>query len=308
MDKKIEKRGLRRGLSALMSDVGLDATGRNGAAVAMGSGFVLVPVQDIRANPDQPRKTFEAGALTELSASIKAKGIIQPLVVRRVEGVKGYEIVAGERRWRAAQMAQIHEVPVVIREFTDVEVIEIAIVENIQRSDLNAIEEATAFRQLIDRFGYTQEKLALSVSKSRSHVANTLRLLALPQDVQVLVSHGKLSAGHARALIGAPDALNMALKVIGGGLSVRSAEKLARTISTKPRRNPLEAGQIARLEKDADTRAIELDLTANLGMGVSIDHDPGVDGSGTLRVRYRTLDQLDMLCQVLSVIPRDVTR
>lgn len=307
MVKKIEQRGLRRGLSALMSDVGLESIEMNGNAGNAKPSFLSVPVHNIRANPDQPRKMFDPAALAELAESIKTKGVIQPLVVRIVDGISGYEIVAGERRWRAAQIAQLHDVPVFVRSFTDLEVIEVAIIENIQRSDLNAIEEAVAYRQLIDRFGYTQEKLSASVSKSRSHVANTMRLLALPNDVQALVTNGKLSAGHARALIGAPDALIMALKVIGAGMSVRDTEKLARTISGKSPRGPLEVRRGSHAQKDADTRSLELDLSANLGMGVIIDHDPGVDGSGTLKVRYKNLEELDMLCQVLAVIPRDYT-
>lgn len=304
MEKKPEKRGLGRGLSALMSDVNFSEP-ESGYRLNTASGGTLnLAIESIQPNPDQPRRTFDPAALAELAESIKAKGIIQPLVVRQIGNGGTYEIVAGERRWRAAQMAQLHDVPVVVRSFTDLEVIEIAIIENIQRADLSAIDEAMAFRQLMDRFGHTQDKLAEALSKSRSHIANTLRLLSLPGDVQTLVSNGKLSAGHARALIGSPDPLALALKVIGAGLSVRDTEKLVRKIDHPPSKS---ASGARVPSKDADTRAIESDLSANLGMGVTIDHDPGIDGSGVLKIRYRSLDQLDMLCQVLSVIPRDFT-
>ncbi|MDO8884055.1 ParB/RepB/Spo0J family partition protein, partial [Pseudotabrizicola sp.] len=254
-------------------------------------------------NPNQPRRDFDPALLEELAASIRAKGIIQPLVVRLNEKDGNYQIVAGERRWRAAQMARLHRVPVVIRDFSDDEVLEIAIIENIQRADLNAVEEALGFRQLMDNFGHTQEKLAEALSKSRSHVANTMRLLSLPDGVLTMIRSGKLTAGHARAMIGSPDPLALAQKVVGAGLSVRETEKLAKSVTTSPSKG---AKRSDRSEKDADTRAIESDLAANLGMSVSIDHDASGEG-GSLRLRYKTLEQLDMLCQVLSVVPRDFT-
>lgn len=302
MDKKSERKGLGRGLSALMADVNLSGT-TGGEARRQGSAApLLVPVEQIVPNPDQPRRDFDADALNELAESIRQKGIIQPLVVRSIEGTETYQIVAGERRWRAAQVAQVHEIPVVVRSFTDDEVIEIAIIENIQRQDLSAIEEAFAFRQLMDRFGHTQEKLAEALSKSRSHIANTLRLLSLPEDVQKMVRSGSLSAGHARALIGAPDPLALALKVVNKGLTVRDTERLARSVSEKPAR----ATTAKSNEKDADTRALEQDLSANLGMQVTIDHGSAGEG-GTLRIRYQSLDQLDSLCQILSAVRRDLT-
>jgi ParB family chromosome partitioning protein len=287
-----------------MADVNL-APSEGESDVKDGSGSsLLVPVERIRPNPDQPRRDFDPAALQELADSIKSKGIIQPLVVRPRDGGSAYEIVAGERRWRAAQIAQLHVVPVVIRDFSDSEVIEIAIIENIQRADLNAVEEALGFRQLMDRFGHTQEKLAEALSKSRSHIANTLRLLNLPDDVQMMIRTGKLTAGHARALIGSTDPKKLALKVVNSGLSVRETEKLARSVSAKPGKA---RGASSAAEKDADTRAIEADLSANLGMLVQIDHGVAGDG-GTLKIRYRTLEDLDILCQVLSVIPRDFAR
>lgn len=304
MEKRPERKGLGRGLSALMADVNLSSPEGDKAPDGRQGAGSLVPVERIRPNPDQPRRDFDPAALQELAESIKAKGIIQPLIVRLVDGGHAYEIVAGERRWRAAQIAQVHSVPVVVREFTDSEVIEIAIIENIQRADLNAVEEALGFRQLMDRFGHTQEKLAEALSKSRSHIANTLRLLSLPEDVQMMIRTGKLTAGHARALIGSPDPKALALRVVNGGLSVRETEKLAKAISAKPdKARPASASS----EKDADTRAIEADLSANLGMLVQIDHGSAGDG-GTLRIRYKSLDDLDLLCQVLSVVPRDFPR
>lgn len=301
MEKKIDRKGLGRGLSALMADVNLGRTSDTASGTEGGLGGTLLPIESIRPNPDQPRRDFDENALEELSESIRSKGIIQPLVVRKIGDGTTYEIVAGERRWRAAQKARLHQVPVVIRDFSDEEVIEIAIIENIQRQDLSAIEEALAFRQLMERFGHTQEKLAEALSKSRSHIANTVRLLNLPDGVQNMIRTGKLSAGHARALISAPDPLAIATKVVAQGLSVRETEKLAQAFH---QRQPRQSAEQRKAEKDADTRALEADLSANLGMSVSIDHGAAGEG-GSLRISYRTLEQLDMLCQVLSVIPRD---
>lgn len=300
MSGKIEKRGLGRGLSALMADVNLagpdQATGRRAET--------MLPIDKLEPNPQQPRLDFNQEELDGLAESIRQKGVIQPLIVRRKMGRDVYEIVAGERRWRAAQLAQLHEVPVVIRELDDSEVLEIAIIENIQRSDLSAIEEALGFRQLMTRFGHTQEKLAEALSKSRSHVANLLRLLTLPTEVQDMVRDGSLSAGHARALIGSPKAAEMASQIVAKGLSVREVEKLVKTqaMAKGPDRKP-SAGQ----EKDADTRALEADLTANLGMPVRIEHAPGGE-AGQVVIRYETLEGLDMLCQVLSNLPDRLAR
>ncbi|MEY4985035.1 MAG: hypothetical protein RIR62_3301 [Pseudomonadota bacterium] len=300
MDKKTERRGLGRGLSALMADVNL--TPESGAPERPRRPDMLVPVEKIVPNPNQPRRDFAPDALQELASSIRQKGIIQPLVVRSIDGDR-FEIVAGERRWRAAQLAQLHEVPVVIREFSDLEVIEVAIIENIQRADLNAIEEALAYRQLMDRFGHTQEKLAEALSKSRSHIANLLRLLNLPEDVQGYVREGKLSAGHARALITSPRATELARQVIARNLSVRETEALAKAPEQKGAGKS--SGPRPKSDKDADTRALENDLSAHLRMQVTIDHI-GVDG-GVLSVRYRSLDDLDLLCRALSLIERDVS-
>ncbi|TAG22068.1 MAG: ParB/RepB/Spo0J family partition protein [Rhodobacterales bacterium] len=291
MSGKIEKRGLGRGLSALMADVNLAGPDQAGGRRAE----MVLPIDKLEPNPQQPRLDFNQEELEGLAASIRQKGVIQPLIVRRKMGRDIYEIVAGERRWRAAQLAQLHEVPVVIRELDDSEVLEIAIIENIQRSDLSAIEEALGFRQLMTRFGHTQEKLAEALSKSRSHVANLLRLLTLPADVQDMVRDGSLSAGHARALIGSPKAAEMAAQIVAKGLSVRETEKLVKTQATaKAPAQKSAAGS----SKDADTRALEADLSANLGMQVRIEHAPGGE-AGQVTIRYESLEDLDILCQVL---------
>lgn len=302
MEKKTERKGLGRGLSALMADVNLTPDSNQTQDRPGLEAETQLPIEMIHPNPNQPRRDFDAATLDELADSIRAKGIIQPIVVRRRPDGASYEIIAGERRWRAAQIAQIHRVPVVVRDMNDDEVIEVAIIENIQRENLNAVEEALGFRQLMDRFGHTQEKLAQALAKSRSHIANTLRLLNLPDDVQQMIRAGKLTAGHARAIVGASNPTALALKIANNGLSVRETEKLAMADATRAGKRQTRSS--GRPEKDADTRAIEADLSANLGMAVTIEHG-GPDEGGTLRIRYKSLDQLDMLCQVLSVIPRD---
>ncbi len=298
---KTEKRGLGRGLSALMADVHLAGPEQ---MAAPRKAELHLPVEKLEPNPQQPRLDFKQDELESLADSIRQKGVIQPLIVRRKPGRDTYEIVAGERRWRAAQLAQLHEVPVVVRDLDDTEVLEVAIIENIQRADLNAIEEALGFRQLMTRFGHTQEKLAEALSKSRSHVANLMRLLSLPTDVQDMVRDGGLSAGHARALIGSPKASELAAQIVAKGLSVRDTEKLMKAQSAvKSASKPAsKAG-----EKDADTRALEADLSANLRMQVKIDHAPGAEG-GQISISYDSLEDLDMLCQMLSAIPDRVAR
>lgn len=296
VDKQEKRRGLGRGLSALMADVNEAEAPKSGEPR---QGDRMVAIEAISPNPEQPRKRFNAEDLNDLSASIKEKGVIQPLIVRpRTDG--SFEIVAGERRWRAAQMAQLHELPVIVRDFTDVEVLEVAIIENIQRADLNSIEEAAGYRQLMDRFGHTQEKMAEALGKSRSHIANLLRLLNLPEPVLELVRKGELSAGHARALIPAIDPVKLARKIIAEGLSVRNAEALVKkeqtadtdNIFTKPKERQSS-------EKDADTKALEGDLSANLKMKVDLNHKPGQE-SGQLTLHYETMDQLDELCRRLT--------
>ena len=294
-DQRKDRRGLGRGLSALMADVAFDdrSTGRRSTAETM-------PVERLVPNPSQPRRDFPQASLDDLAASIRAKGVIQPLIVRPSPGdADTYEIVAGERRWRAAQLAQLHDVPVLVRELDDSAVLELAIIENIQRADLNAVEEALAYRQLMDRFGHTQEQLGEALGKSRSHIANLLRLLSLPEDVLGLLRRGELSAGHARALIVTDDPAALARQVVAKSLSVRETEALAKgPRERKPRRVAA---------KDADTEVLEQDLSAALGMAISIDHKPGAAG-GRLSVRYATLEELDTLCALLSARARTGSR
>lgn len=290
---KAPTRGLGRGLSALMSDVSNPSAAPEQPTA---SGTRTVPIDQIYPNPDQPRRTFDEQALEDLTASISTKGIIQPLIVRRKPSANGdYEIVAGERRWRAAQRAQLHEAPVIIRDFTDLEVLEVAIIENIQRSDLNAIDEAAGYKQLMEKFGRTQEEMGTALGKSRSHIANSVRLLTLPNSVQLFLQEGRLSAGHARTLVGHPDADSLAAEIVKKGLSVREAEKLAKSSKTpKKRAIPGRAPN-----KDADTVQIENDLSAHLGMKVNITHAAGKE-NGQVVLHYRDLEQLDDLLRLLS--------
>ena len=293
-EKKIERRGLGRGLSALMADVNITA-GETEAAPRRADS--MIPVEKIEPNPNQPRRDFTPEALEDLAASIREKGVIQPLIVRKHPTKPDfYEIVAGERRWRAAQMAQLHQLPVIVREFSDTEVLEVAIIENIQRENLNPLEEALSYRQLMDRFGHTQEKVAEALSKSRSHIANLLRLLHLPEEVQGMLRDGQLTAGHARAMITAENPVKLAREAVAKGLSVREVERLAK----KPDATPARERQPRISEKDADTRALEADLSATIGMKVSIDHKDL--GGGALTISYTSLDQLDEICQLLSAM------
>lgn len=292
--KKGKSRGLGRGLSALMADVTEDQA--QTAAEAPRTADMMVPIEKIVPNPDQPRRDFTQDQLEELAASIREKGVIQPLIVRELEG-GAHEIVAGERRWRASQMAQLHELPVIIREYNDTEVLEIAIIENIQRADLNPVEEAAGYRALMDKFGHTQEKLSEALGKSRSHIANLMRLLQLPDDVQDMLKHGDLTAGHARALITSEDPSGLAKKVVKSGLSVRQTESLAKTASGQEASKPKTTAP--KVQKDADTVALEGDLSANLGMKVVIDHKAGGE-NGQVTIKYASLDQLDEICRILS--------
>ena len=294
-----EKRGLGRGLSALMADIEpIVATADDGPSVARSQQQRtdrMIPVEDISPNPDQPRRVFTQSALEELAASIREKGIIQPLIVRPDPVDQNrFQIVAGERRWRAAQMAQLHELPVIVRDFNDTEVLEVAIIENIQRADLNAIEEAVGYRQLMDRFGHTQEQLAQAMGKSRSHLANMMRLLQLPDEIQTMLQTGQLSAGHARALLTADDPIRLARRAIRDGLSVREVENSAKAKGS----NKVKKTKVMAPKKDADTRSLETNLSAALGMGVLIDHNTA--GGGLLSIKYKDLEQLDDLMRVLN--------
>jgi ParB family chromosome partitioning protein len=283
--------GLGRGLNALLGEMAREAPVVPGAEPTP-SGVRMLPVSSLSPHPDQPRRHFDDALLEELAASIASRGLIQPIVVR--PHGHDYQIVAGERRWRAAQRARLHEVPVVVRDFDDSETLEIALIENIQRQDLNAIEEAQAYQRLAGEYGHTQEALAKIVHKSRSHVANLLRLLELPDVVQAQVMDGSLSMGHARALLGAPDVEALADRVVAKGLSVRDTEKLTR--AAKPQRSRGGVPAEPRIP-DADIAALERQLADLLGLQVRVAH---AETGGTLTISYSTLDQLDMVCQRLT--------
>lgn len=281
---------LGRGLSALLGDAEREEPVRPGAGHS--PGVRMLPVSSLAPHPEQPRRHFDEDALEELAKSIAARGLIQPIVVR--PHGKEYQIVAGERRWRAAQRARLHEVPVIVRDLDEAETLEIAIIENIQREDLNAIEEAEAYAKLIGQFGHTQDVLAKIVHKSRSHIANLLRLLDLPPSVRQRVVEGALTMGHARALIGAPDPEKLARIVVERDLSVRETEKLAR--EAKPR-TPGKAAASSDLGANADIAALERQLGDVLGLNVKISYG---DKGGAMTLAYSTLDQLDMICQRLT--------
>ena len=286
--KRTRPGGLGRGLNALLGEIAREAPVTPGDAPPLG--VRMLPVESLSPHPDQPRRHFDDAQLDELAGSIAARGLIQPIVVRPYG--HGYQIVAGERRWRAAQRARLHEVPVVVREFDDAETLEIALVENIQRQDLNAIEEAQAYQRLTGEYGHTQDALAKIVHKSRSHIANLLRLLELPAPVQRHVVEGKLSMGHARALLGARDIETLADRVIARNLSVRDTEKLARDAKpSRVRDDREERGP------NADIAALERQLADLLGLSVRISHSAK---GGTLTLAYSSLDQLDMVCQRLT--------
>ena len=278
---------LGRGLAALIGDAG-----EEGAALVRSRGQKKIPLAFLRPNPRNPRKAFADQDLEDLVASIREKGIIQPILARTIVGLADiYEIIAGERRWRAAQRAGLHDVPVILVEADDKQALELAIVENVQRADLNALEEALGYQQLETEYGYTQADLARVIGKSRSHVANTLRLLKLPEKTKQLLADGKLSAGHARALLTRADADEIATRIVAQGLSVRDVEKLAQKDS------PQAGHKHAAEEKDADTRALEKDLSDALGLLVPIAHR---GEAGELRIRYKSLEQLDDVVRKLK--------
>lgn len=275
--------GLGRGLSALLDEAA--------AGTAAAPTLTLLPLAAIVANADQPRRRFDVQAMDDLIASVRARGVLQPILVRPILA-GGYEIVAGERRWRAAAAAQLHEIPVIVRELDDAAAFEIALVENIQRSDLNPIEEAEGFQRLVTDYGHTQETLAKIVGKARSHVANLLRLLDLPPEVRELVAVGALGMGHARALVASDDAVELAHRAVAERLSVRQVEALTR----RPRGRPTARAQPA--EPDANVAELENRLGEALGMSVVIDMTE--PSQGMVAVRFSTLDQLDLLCRLLE--------
>jgi ParB family chromosome partitioning protein len=296
------RRGLGRGLSALLGEAAAapeDGAAPGAAAAAGGPPAQETPIELLRRNPDQPRRQFSEEELEELAASIREKGVLQPILVRPAPGAPGeFQIVAGERRWRAAQRAGLHAVPVLVRDFDDLDVLEIGIVENVQRTDLNALEEAQGYKALMDRFGRTQDAVAQVVGKSRSHVANSLRLLNLPEVVREHLAAGRLSAGHARAIANAPDPAALARTIIERDLSVRQAETLARQAQARPEPSGAKTRSGgSRRGKDPDTVALENDLSEALGLSVEIADD---GGRGVLHIRYESLEQLDDVCQRLT--------
>lgn len=289
---------LGRGLAALIGDDAAFALGDEQAPAPRG--VREVPIEFLRANPFQPRHIFREEELADLSNSIREQGILQPIVVRPVKGeADAYEIVAGERRWRAAQKAQLHQVPILVKELTDAQSLEIAIIENVQRADLNAVEEAAGYDRLMQQFDYTQEKVSKLIGKSRSHVANTMRLLTLPASVRNLIEEGQMTAGHARPLIGLENAEKIAREIVAKKLSVREAEALARkaaTGSSAPRKSG--GGSSSKGEKDTDTLALERNISEQLGLKVEIDHTG--DEGGEVKVTYKSLEQLDEICRRLA--------
>jgi ParB family transcriptional regulator, chromosome partitioning protein len=285
MAEEATRTRLGRGLAALIGDV------RAESSVERPRGQRRLPTEALRPNARNPRRVFAEAELDELAASLRERGIIQPIVVRPARGVAdGYEIIAGERRWRAAQRAGLHEVPVVVIEATDAEALQLAIIENVQRADLNPLEEAEGYRALLEEFGNSQEEIAKIVGKSRSYVANTLRLLKLSDAVKAYIHSGKLSAGHARMLVGAPNAEELAEDIVARELNVRQVEAMARERSSKNGKKHRSAAHAAKA-KSADTLALEKRMSDALGLVVSIDHRGG--RGGTLSIHYRSLDQLD---------------
>lgn len=291
---------LGRGLSALLGDEEEDQAQLDRLRQTRS-----LPVERLTPGPFQPRRRFDAEDLAELAESIREQGVLQPVLVRRGADGENYEIIAGERRWRAAQLAQLHEIPVLVREFDDRTAMEIALVENVQRRDLTALEEADGYQRLIGDYGHSQDDIARAVGKSRSHVANTLRLLNLPDEVRTLLEDGQLTPGHARALLGQDDAVDLAREVVTRRLNVRDTEKLVQRRRMEPAvprpRKPRGAAGSGGGTKDADTLAVERDLGERLGLTVAIDHD-SASGAGSVTVRYRDLDQLDLVIERLSGI------
>ena len=300
-----KKKGLGRGLSALLGDHAASAIQAVSTAAAAGpeaaatiKGLRSMPVEQLQPGKYQPRRTFDDDRIADLVESVREKGILQPLLVRPLPGQPGrYEIIAGERRWRAAQGAKLHEVPVIVRELSDREALEVALVENLQRQDLSPLEEADGYRRLMDDFSHTQEELAKAVGKSRSHVANMIRLLSLPEPVKLMLEKGDLTAGHARALLTAADPMRLAGEVVGRALNVRQTEKL---VNDEGKAKTVVGGRPAKADKDPDTAALERDLTAMLGCKVTVR---SLGKGGELTIAYGSLEQLDDVLARLSRAP-----
>ena len=285
MSSSISKKGLGRGLSSLMGDT-KDVSIQNETS----NQETKISISNLKPSPSQPRRLFDKNSINELAESIKSKGLVQPILVRPSPTESGtYEIIAGERRWRAAQIAQLHEVPAVIRNFNDTEALEIAIIENVQRSDLSPIEEAAGYKRLIEIHGHTQEDLSGIVGKSRSHIANIIRLLSLPQSIQDMITEGKISSGHARAIMNSAFPEQLAEKIINENLSVRDAENLAKDKKVGIKKLKL---------KDPDTIDLENKISEKLGLVININHK-GKKG-GSIKIDYKTLDQLEMITQKLK--------
>ncbi|KAA3516702.1 ParB/RepB/Spo0J family partition protein [Agrobacterium vitis] len=290
MNDDISKRRLGRGLAALIGE--MDQPVPVDESRALVSADRMVPIEFVSRNPRNPRRYFDETVLQELAGSIRQHGIVQPVVVRTI-GTGRYEIIAGERRWRAAQLAGLVEIPVIVRDVDDRTALELAIVENVQRADLNPLEEAMGYEQLIAEHGYTQNDLGEIIGKSRSHVANSLRLLKLPDPVRDMLADGSLSAGHARALVSTSDPNSLARQIVSKGMSVRDAERLAQNDikgQGQPKPHVVPA-------KDSDTVALERSLSDRLGLDVSINHK---GGGGQLRINYKTLEQLEEICRLLE--------
>jgi ParB family chromosome partitioning protein len=285
MNEDVNRKRLGRGLAALIGELDLPEPETRAEPIHDG----WLPVSAILPNPANPRTHFAEDEIAELAESIREHGLVQPVVVRPSQHAGNYEIIAGERRWRAAMHAGLQQIPAIVREVDDRTALEIAIVENVQRSDLNALEEARGYRSLMEGYGYTQQDLSKVIGKSRSHVANILRLLRLPETVQQMLTEGLLSAGHARALVTAENPEALARKIVTGGLSVRQAEALAQQAD--------EPQQASKPEKDADTRALERLLSDQIGMTATISHR--AKGGGEVRIAYKSLEQLDELCRRL---------
>jgi ParB family chromosome partitioning protein len=284
-------RGLGRGLSALLGEGEpqsvAPAAAVNTEPADSATRSRTLPIAFLKPNKFQPRRFFDANELKELADSIKEKGVLQPILVRPTDNKESYEIVAGERRWRAAQLAKLHEIPVIIRPMSDGESLEIAIIENVQRAGLNAIEEALGYQELISKFSYTQEKLSDVIGKSRPHIANMMRLLKLPDSVKEMITDGRLSAGHARTLVGTPNPEQLAKEILSGGLNVRQAEKKASAPKGPPKKKA----------KDADTKALESSVSNSLGMNVEIENK---GERGIVKIHYKNLEQLDEIMRRLN--------
>ncbi len=298
--KNERKKGLGRGLSSFLDVDGFDDIVERkkdeDKVKGLSNNSSYLPIEQLVPNLNQPRKDFSTDELNSLASSIEETGIIQPILVRKNNDV--YEIVAGERRWRAAQIAKIHEVPVLIKELTDEEVVKISIIENIQRVDLNPIEEANSYNQLIQDFGYTQEKVSASLGKSRSYIANSLRLLSLPESIIIFLKEGKLTSGHARALVGVKNSEFLARKIIEESLSVRDIENIVKK-GLSQSENVIKKG--TSIKKDVDTLNLEQDLKLALGLKTSIDHNEN-SGGGRIVIKYRDLEQLDIFCSKIMKI------